>query len=887
MELNAYQSQVIADLELYLRRWCTCGDAQLAYRAHWDAQGAPKMPGYQAAPHGAPQVCAKVPTAGGKTFIGLHALASIFTALERRQGDARLCLWLVPSLSILDQVLHALRNPEHPYRLTLNRLFEGRVSVLDKRELLAGQFSRDEVEDGLVLAVLTYDSLKARNKDDRKLYQENSALDDLASSALAVAEGIDPHSLVAAMAGLNPVVIVDESHNVTSALSLDMLRNLNPAFVFELTATPRAGANIISFVDAMALRDQHMVKLPVIVRNLPDRDSVIGNAIDLRTRLEAEAQAEREQGGAHIRPIVLIQAESRIKSDAQTFEQVKAELLARGIAEEWVKIKTAERDELRGLDLLAADCPVRFIITVNALKEGWDCPFAYILATLADRSSAVDVEQILGRILRQPYVRAHGQEPLNMSYVLTSSSVFSQTLEKIVVGLNRAGFSRHDFRTPDLPAGGECGTAGGVGMTPDSANAAQANGGAPIENLPLFAIGHDQQVSVTAVGNASQPLPLHVAEPATASMGEVDMTLQAALAAQAELAAASAAAQGRPIPTEVRNAMDLYPLRPKFAEEVRSLRLPQFFRVAPANSFFADESGGVLLEKENLLDSEFRLVDCDVNDFALAPAGGDLVKLDLLRVGEVPGDYEPTRIQLKTAEISKWRDYLSSLNPEARRRQLSGLMAKWLGSMPPLVERDLQAYSQKILARLSPAQLDAVLEQQQSYVDTIRQRVRREMLDYSRRRFRQWIDLRKVDTRPSYRLPEEIAPRQKAPVAADNSLYLREERGNGLEERMAEFLADCENLRWWHRNPSGRGFCLNGPINHYPDFILRLRSGMIVLLETKGGDRDNSDSAAKIELGRLWEQCAGRDYRYLMVFENNPPTGAYAWADACELLRRL
>lgn len=875
MELNAYQSQVIADLELYLRRWRACDDAQLAYRAHWDAQGAPKMPGYQAAPHGAPQVCAKVPTAGGKTFIGLHALASIFTALQRRQGDARLCLWLVPSLSILDQVLRALRNPDHPYRLTLNRLFEGRVSVLDKRDLLAGQMSRDEVEDGLVLAVLTYDSLKARNKDDRKLYQENSALDDLSDSALAVAEGIDPHSLVAAMAGLNPVVIIDESHNVTSALSLDMLRNLNPAFVFELTATPRNGANIISFVDAMALRDQHMVKLPVIVRNLPDRDSVLGHAIDLRTRLEAEAQAEREQGGAFIRPIVLVQAESRSKSDAQTFERVKAELLERGIAEEWVKIKTAERDELKGLDLLAADCQVRFIITVNALKEGWDCPFAYVLATLADRSSAVDVEQILGRILRQPYVRAHGQEPLNMSYVLTSSSVFSQTLEKIVAGLNRAGFSRHDFRTPDLAAS----ETGDDSLTPVRDKTSHMGKNTAMETLPLLDgpqvnTGADRQ-------DTSTDMPRTATQTVT-DADSVEATLQAARVAQAELAAAG----GDRVPQEVRKAMDLYRVRPEFADDLKSLRLPQFFLQAPAGLIFTDEDDGVLLDKAQLLDSEFRLADCDVNKFALTPAGGDLVKLDLLKVGDVQGDYEPTRIRLKDAEIRKWRDYLSSLDPEAKRRQLVGLVGNWLGKMPPLAESDLQAYIAKILSRPN-IDLDQVLEQQQSFVDAIRRHVRSEMLAFSSKRFEQWIDIRKVDTRPFHRLSEEIALRQKAPVAADNSLYLREEQGNGLEERMADFLADCEKVLWWHRNPSGRGFCLNGPINHYPDFIVRMRSGSIVLLETKGGDRDNSDSEAKIRLGQLWEKCAGRNYRYLMVFEHNPPSGAYAWTEACRQLAAL
>jgi len=872
MQLNTYQSQVIEDLELYLRRWTACDDAQLAYRAHWDAQGATKMPGYQDAPHGAPQVCAKVPTAGGKTYIGLHAVSSIFKALQRRQGDARLCLWLVPSLSILDQVLRALRNSDHPYRQSLNRLFEGRVSIMDKRDLLSGHLSRDEVEDGLVLAVLTYDSLKARNKDDRKLYQENSSLDDLSSTAVAVGEGVDPYSLVASMAGLAPVVIVDESHNVTSSLSLDMLRNLNPSFVFELTATPRAGANIISFVDAMVMRDQHMVKLPVIVRNLPSRSSVIAHAIDLRARLEAEAQAEQARGGSYIRPIVLIQAESKVKADAKTFEHAKAELLEHGVPEDWIKIKTAEKDELSGLDLMSTQCPVRFVITVNALKEGWDCPFAYVLATLADRSSPVDVEQILGRILRQPYVRAHGHEPLNMSYVLTASSVFSSTLEKIVAGLNRAGFSRNDFRTPDLIE-----AEAKLASQPTVPSGQKQEGIAP---LPLFDLigSSDNHSENTAVFSGEKP---------DHEENFLEATLKAVHEAHAELVASKADPSISHVPVEVRGAMDLYPVRPEFIEEIRQLRLPQFYREAPAGLIFADADGGVLLDKSQLLDHEFHLADCDVNDFVVAPTAGDLVKLDLLKVGGSHGDYEPTRVRLKDNEVRKWKDYLSSLDPEAKRRQLTGLVGNWLGKMPPLAESDLQGYIRKILGRLSAGQLDEVVEQQHAYVESLRQRVRNEMLVFSRRRFKQWIDLQKIDTRASFALPIEISPRQKTPVGAENSLYVREEKGNGLEERMSEFLSDCENVRWWHRNQSGRGFYLNGPINHFPDFVLRLQSGLIILLETKGGDRDNSDSDAKIELGQIWEKCAGRGYRYLMVFETSPPSGAYSWASACELLRNL
>jgi type III restriction enzyme len=858
MELNTYQSQVIRDLETFIKRWQACNDSVLAYRAHWDDVGAVKMPGYKAAQRSAPQVCAKVPTAGGKTLIGLHATEAIFRGLQRRQGDARLCIWLVPSLSILQQVLTALRNPDHPYRQTLNRLFDGRVTVLDKSELLAGgQFSLDEVRDGLVLTVLSYDSLRATNKENRKLYQENSALEDFSETALALAEGTDPASLVAAMAGLNPVVIVDESHNVTSGLSQEMLCNLNPAFVFELTATPREGANIISFADAMALRDQHMVKLPVIVQNLPDQEAVLSRAIDLRARLEAEASAEQADGGCRIRPIVLVQAESKSKDAALTFEKAKSELLNRGVPEEWIKIKTANLDELKGIDLSAADCPVRFIITINALKEGWDCPFAYILATLADRSSAVDVEQILGRILRQPYVRPHGREQLNMSYVLTSSAQFGRTLEKIVAGLNRAGFSRRDFRARD-ESQAPVAVAPSTGKTPP-----------PSTSGSLF----DSPTTT--------PAQAPVSSSANATVEDI---MAFALQANAELEQASQALNGNYQAQEVRNAMDVYPIRQAFAEQVAALRLPQFFQVMPGSSLF--EQGHVFLERDALL-SGFQIADCDVNDFAVAPASGDLIKLDLLKVGESAGDYEPTRVRLKDQEIRRWRDYLSNLDADAKRRQLSGLVNNWIGKMPPLADSDLLAYINKILARLSPGDLELVVEQQHAYVDAIRKRVRKEIQQFARKRFKEWLGLGKIELRENHALSSEIAPRHTSAIATENSLYLREERGNGLEERMADFLMDCDNVRWWHRNLVNKGFVLNGALNHYPDFIVCLKSGVIVLLETKGSDRDNSDSAAKIELGSLWEARAGIKYRYRMVFETDPLDGAITWAQACDLVKAL
>ena len=115
-------------------------------------------------------------------------------------------------------------------------------------------------------------------------------------------------------------------------------------------------------------------------------------------------------------------AQPRTGESSDTYDKIKDMLVGMGIPKEQIAVKTADVDDLKNQDLMSRDCPIRYIITVNALKEGWDCPFAYILASLANRTSTVDVEQILGRILRQPYAKEHKSTLLNTSYVLTNSA---------------------------------------------------------------------------------------------------------------------------------------------------------------------------------------------------------------------------------------------------------------------------------------------------------------------------------------------------------------------------------------------------------------------------------------------------------------------------------
>lgn len=404
MELKSYQKKVIADLTRYLELLNETKSDAAAFRLFWQEKSAPALGRYQNVIPGVPNLCFKVPTGGGKTFIACNAVRPIFDALPATKTKE--VVWLVPSDAILTQTAKALKDTSHPYRQKIDVDFGGRVEVYTKQELLNGQnFNPTTVTEQLSVMVLSYDSFRGRGKEVLKAYQENSNLAEFAKvlgKPDSPIEKADETALFQIINQLNPLVIVDESHHVRSELSLEMLENFNPCFVLDLTATPKKESNIISYVDAVQLKNEHMVKLPVIVYNRDSQSEVLIDAIDLRNKLEEIASAEYTKTGKYIRPIALFQAQPKGKEDATTFEKLRDKLVDAGIPAEQIAIRTADVNELKNTDLMSPNCPIRYIITVNALKEGWDCPFAYILASLANKTSQVDVEQILGRILRLP-----------------------------------------------------------------------------------------------------------------------------------------------------------------------------------------------------------------------------------------------------------------------------------------------------------------------------------------------------------------------------------------------------------------------------------------------------------------------------------------------------
>ncbi|MDO5760848.1 MAG: hypothetical protein Q4Q06_07465, partial [Bacteroidota bacterium] len=158
---------------------------------------------------------------------------------------------------------------------------------------------------------------------------------------------------------------------------------------------------------------------------------------------------------------------------------------------------------------------------------------------------------------------------------------------------------------------------------------------------------------------------------------------------------------------------------------------------------------------------------------------------------------------------------------------------------------------------------------------------------YRKETFDKLFQIGKIEYKINYSLKEQIVLTN--PITdIPKSLYIAEDNINGFERTVIDAIANLEDVKWWHRNlERGRGFYINGFINHYPDFIVRMKSGKILLIETKGGNLDNTDSENKLYLGTKWANMLGNDYKYFMIFQNNTPQGAYNFNDAISIIKQL
>jgi len=443
MQLKKYQQKAIDRLKEYLKELEKVG-------TKYSFMGITDKP-YKSDFFGdIPFVCMKLPTGAGKTFVGCHSVKEIMSSFLKHKMERGIVLWFTPSEAIKSQTLRKFKDRHDMHRKVFDEAFENRVRIFSNEEALS--IRKEDVKNNLCVIVASLEAFRKEKhlRNKYKVYKENGNLmshfENVEDDKLLEPDehGTIINSLANVVIMNNPLIVIDEGHKTKTKLSIEFLKDLNPSFVIEYTATPRAESNILVDIHSSELKEEQMVKLPIVLESKTEWQVTIMNGVNKRIELENLAKKNKQE---YIRPIALLQAESdRKDKNCITVDKIKEFLInERKIPEEEIAIKTSNKNELDGVNLFSQKCKIKYIITVNALAEGWDCSFAYVLISVANIGSKIAVEQIIGRILRMPYAKKKETEELNRSYVFASARDFNESANQIIKGLEEHGYSRSDL----------------------------------------------------------------------------------------------------------------------------------------------------------------------------------------------------------------------------------------------------------------------------------------------------------------------------------------------------------------------------------------------------------------------------------------------------------
>lgn len=408
-----------------------------------------------------PRGVVRVPTGGGKTLLAIETIKEYQTRFAKKQHG--LVIWIVPSETIYSQTIKQLKDKSHYLRQIIDQASGGKTIILEKGQKLT---QHDTTNNLVILFVMIQSVSRANNKEALKVFQDSGGYEgffpqdnryDLHQKIVQQYPNVDymelmgntvvKSSLGNAIRVSKPLIIIDEIHKVFTPTAKKTIDNLNPEMIIGFSATPKENMNIISIVTGLELKDEEMIKLDmhIIPPSNDDNDwkAMLLNIKEKREILEKEAIAYQRLTGNYIRPMALIQAEAtgkdqRGKGKVHALD-IKEYLIELGINADNIAIKSSSQNDIEDINLLSKEIGIRFIITKEALKEGWDNPFAYILGIIPNAQSSSSMTQLVGRVLRQPYVKKTGYSLLDESYVYFSKGNISDVLARVEAGLKSEG----------------------------------------------------------------------------------------------------------------------------------------------------------------------------------------------------------------------------------------------------------------------------------------------------------------------------------------------------------------------------------------------------------------------------------------------------------------
>ncbi|GAA4902594.1 hypothetical protein GCM10023237_22410 [Streptomyces coeruleoprunus] len=210
------------------------------------------------------------------------------------------------------------------------------------------------------------------------------------------------------------VVIADEHHVYRSDAKKfhEAVRDLEPRALVGLTATPDEtdrkvpGRIVFEYSLAEAIADQ-LVKVPVIVYREDGHTDVrtqLADACHLRKVKEETTREWAENNGRPmVNPVLFVVCQS-IEEATEAADTLAGPGF---IGEPGAVLQITSGSKEDALEALAGienpDSPVRAVVSVNMLKEGWDVKNISVIVALRTLASETLTEQILGRGLRLPY----------------------------------------------------------------------------------------------------------------------------------------------------------------------------------------------------------------------------------------------------------------------------------------------------------------------------------------------------------------------------------------------------------------------------------------------------------------------------------------------------
>jgi type III restriction enzyme len=878
MEIKQYQKTSLHWLRRYYQKCRVMLETQDTFPASTaftsvtaeihEGQGLPYAPVKQVP--GIPYVCLRIPTGGGKTLVACEAVS--IGVKDLLQKDRALILWLVPSDTIRSQTLARLQDSADPYRQTLDTNL-GNVAVLDIDE--ATRMKRALLDSHTVIVVATMQAFRRKDMSALNVYKNNGELmshfENLPAELLEIVErepeGHFNQSLVNVFRIRRPFVIIDEAHNARQPLSFETLRRLNPSAVLELTATPNLKAqtvkedgetfenppsNVLHSVSAYALKAEEMIKLPIYLRYREPWDALLGDAIGLLKHLDGEAHQEEALTQEHIRPIMLLQAQPEYKDRVSiTVEVVEAKLKEFGIPAEEICVHTGDRRGLDGINVQTKDSKVRFIITVQALKEGWDCPWAYVLFSVAEMSSSKAVEQILGRVLRMPKAKRKQRADLNNAYAFVASSKFDDAAKALKDGLIASGFEGQDaeelvIERSLLP--GEESQPQKIPETPVTTKLTDA----PTEALPLDVID--------AVTWNPKTGELTVEKPLTKKQEEAVVNWAGSDKDKDEVRAAVNKRAGR-APGVTRAKSSPADNGVKFAMPVLALKQGEFFHQ---------------FEEDDIIES---------NDWSLAKSDADLPAFI------IPTEQRGIVIDIeKNASTEREKIQSRFLADTDRQQQLLETSTAWpvaklivtiARAFPHegLTDAEMDIWLQRVIAGLEKR--DITLEQMTAHRHRLFKAVaaRVKELEKLNRQIACETLLFGTGSCAVYVTPASVFTfnPDKYPVGdryhgLELPRHYYKEIGamNDEEVKCAQVLAHDKRIECWVRNldrqPKLSFWIQTSTDKFYPDFVAKLPNGKVLAVEYKGLDRaTNDDTKEKERLGKLWEVRSGGQCFFEMI----------------------